>query len=100
MLLADFTFPFNLLISIFDAPENQYRFDHRFSENEKRPYFPFGAGPRKCIGNNFAMYEMILTIAEVIKQFKIDYKEESIKINPLITLKPKDAFLQFKKREL
>ena len=46
------------------------------------------------------MYEMILTIAEVIKQFKIDYKEESIKINPLITLKPKDAFLQFKKREL
>lgn len=97
----------SVLFAIYEVHQHRKHWEkpetfipQRFSENEKRPYFPFGAGPRKCIGNNFAMYEMILTIAEVIKQFKIDYKEESIKINPLITLKPKDAFLQFKKREL
>ncbi|MGO4913293.1 cytochrome P450 [Leeuwenhoekiella sp. W20_SRS_FM14] len=62
-------------------------------------YYPFGAGPRMCIGNNFAMYEMILAIAELVKRFKIEFKASPIEINPLITLKPKDAILQFTKRE-
>lgn len=58
-------------------------------------YFPFGAGPRMCIGNNFAMYEMVLAIAEVIKTYKISEKKTPIEIKPLITLKPKNAILEF-----
>lgn len=58
-------------------------------------YFPFGAGPRMCIGNNFAMYEMILTIAQISKKYKIAEKKSPIEINPLITLKPKNAILEF-----
>lgn len=58
-------------------------------------YFPFGAGPRMCIGNNFAMYEMILTIAQISKNYKIAEKKSPIEINPLITLKPKNAILEF-----
>jgi hypothetical protein len=60
--------------------------------------FPFGAGPRKCIGNNFAMFEMIIAITELVSRYKISPKFESIEITPLISLKPKNAILQFERR--
>jgi cytochrome P450 len=66
----------------------------KFSNN----YFPFGAGPRMCIGNNFAMYEMILSIIALVEQFEIIEKREPIQIKPLITLKPFNAILEFKAR--
>lgn len=50
-------------------------------------YFPFGAGPRKCIGNNFAMSEMIIAINEIVSKFKIYPEFNKIDITPLITLK-------------
>lgn len=80
----------------WESPEKFY--PERFSESKSGIYFPFGAGPRKCIGNNFAMYEMILTIAELIKRYSIEPKEGPVNIKPLITLKPDKAFLTFKKR--
>ncbi|WP_281766438.1 cytochrome P450 [Neptunitalea lumnitzerae] len=61
-------------------------------------YYPFGAGPRKCIGNNFAMFEMVLAVTELLKRFKIEAKGTPIEILPLITLKPKNAILHFKTR--
>lgn len=66
----------------------------KFSKN----YYPFGAGPRMCIGNNFAMYEMILTLLALVEQFEIIEKKEPIQIKPLITLKPHNAILEFKRR--
>ena len=72
----------------FDGPPNQY----------STQYFPFGAGPRMCIGNNFAMFEMQMVVGEVMKRFKILPKTDSIEILPLITLKPKNAILEFEKR--
>jgi cytochrome P450 len=62
-------------------------------------YYPFGAGPRMCIGNNFAMYEMIMTIAELVSRYEISGAKGEIEIQPLITLKPKNAFLEFKSRD-
>lgn len=61
-------------------------------------YFPFGAGPRMCIGNNFAMFEMIIVMARLCEKFKIEKFEAPIEINPLITLKPKNAILLFQRR--
>tara|TARA_R110002020_G_scaffold262126_2_gene476540 strand:- start:109265 stop:110590 length:1326 start_codon:yes stop_codon:yes gene_type:complete len=72
----------------------------RFSETNVHSsyYYPFGAGPRMCIGNNFAMYEMILAVAKLTLRFKIGPKTTPIEILPLITLKPKNAFLEFTAR--
>ncbi len=74
----------------------------RFSEENRKEilhfYMPFGAGPRLCIGNNFAMYEMILAVKAVIENFKISSNAEVIKVNPLITLKPVDVQLIFESK--
>jgi cytochrome P450 len=75
-------------------PERFLDENTKFSKN----YFPFGAGPRMCIGNNFAMYEMILAIIAIVEQFEIKEKKSAIQIKPLITLKPQKAILEFIKR--
>jgi len=74
----------------------------RFSEGGRKyssQYFPFGAGPRKCIGNNFAMFEMIIAVTELVSKYKILPVSSEIEIKPLITLKPKNAILKFEKRD-
>ncbi|MGB5499029.1 MAG: cytochrome P450 [Maribacter sp.] len=74
----------------------------RFNEENKKElqeyYYPFGAGPRMCVGNNFAMYEMVLTVAEVIKKYNVQTKLNEVEINPLISLKPKEVPLLFVER--
>lgn len=81
----------------WDAPE-RFKPERFFEENRKdilSSYMPFGAGPRLCIGNNFAMYEMILAVSAIVKKFHISTHNDTIKINPLITLKPVDIKLRF-----
>lgn len=74
----------------------------RFKEADKKDYgdyyYPFGAGPRICVGNNFAMYEMIIAIAEIVKKYSISSDLKNIEINPLISLKPKAVPLMFTER--
>ena len=74
----------------------------RFIEDNQRHksgyYLPFGAGPRLCIGNDFAIFEMILVINEIIKKFDISTNNNVIKVNPLITLKPVGLQLKFTPR--
>tara|TARA_R110002051_G_scaffold159536_2_gene230937 strand:- start:60148 stop:61476 length:1329 start_codon:yes stop_codon:yes gene_type:complete len=74
----------------------------RFNEIDKKAYqeyyYPFGAGPRMCVGNNFAMYEMIITVAEILKKYTITTEINEVEINPLISLKPKKVPLQFSPR--
>lgn len=75
----------------------------RFQELDKKEYqdyyYPFGAGPRMCVGNNFAMYEMILAVAEVLKKHIISTELDEVDINPLISLKPVEVPLVFRKRD-
>ncbi len=66
------------------------RFNNENSKNRhKFAYFPFGGGPRLCIGNNFAMMEMQLMVPMIIQQFHLQKPENfKFKITPLITMRP------------
>lgn len=74
------------------------RFDKGKGKDFQEYYYPFGAGPRMCVGNNFAMYEMILTVAEVLKRFQLQTDLDTLDINPLISLKPNAIPIKFIKR--
>ena len=84
-------------INIFGKNPEKFK-PERFAEGRYSNYYPFGAGPRKCIGNNFAMYEMVLTIAELVSKYRLSSTKEKIGVLPLITLKPKNAILKFDRR--
>lgn len=61
-------------------------------------FYPFGAGPRMCIGTGFAIYEMCLTISQIVKKYVIKSNNDVIQFNPLITLKPVNVEVSFSKR--
>lgn len=84
----------------WESPEEfrPERFDLGNKKDYSDYYYPFGAGPRMCVGNNFAMYEMIWTLVEVLKKYKISTTLETVEINPLISLKPKKVPLLFVER--
>ena len=53
-------------------------------------YFPFGGGPRSCIGEPFASTEGILAIAIIARKWKMKLESgHQIALKPLVTLRPK-----------
>lgn len=56
-------------------------------------YFPFGGGPRSCIGEPLAWSEGIIVLSNIIKRWKITLDEEktNIQLQPLVTLRPKNG---------
>lgn len=70
------------------------RFKKNNADKEKiKAYYPFGAGPRLCIGNNFAMAEMTIFLQAIIHRFDIKPGGASPNINPLVTLRPDRVLL-------
>jgi cytochrome P450 len=60
---------------------------------ESRPqfsYFPFGGGPRRCIGEGFAWMEGILLMATLAQQWQMRLvANHPVVLKPVITLRPK-----------
>jgi cytochrome P450 len=62
-------------------------------EKKTKNFFPFGAGPRLCIGNNFAMAEMSFFLYAFLKKFRISPTGQTPVTRPLITLRPDKVVL-------
>jgi cytochrome P450 len=60
---------------------------------EGRPkfsYFPFGGGPRLCIGESFAWMEGVLVLATLAQQWRLRLVPgHPVALQPLVTLRPK-----------
>lgn len=61
-------------------------------------FYPFGAGPRMCIGAGFAIYEMCLAISQILKRYEIVSNTSTLEFNPLVTLKPVNVEISLSKR--
>ncbi|HKR59058.1 MAG TPA: cytochrome P450 [Pyrinomonadaceae bacterium] len=91
-----------VLMSQFVMHRDQRYFEDplRFNPNrwtaearEARPqfsYFPFGGGPRRCIGEGFAWMEGILLLATLVQRWRMRLAPgHSVAMKPVITLRPK-----------
>ncbi len=68
------------------------RFDpDRFIGDHDRPryaYFPFGGGPRSCIGGQLAWAEMTMLLRMLLARYRIEPVGAPPRIVPLLTLRP------------
>lgn len=63
----------------------------RSTDRPEYAYFPFGAGPRHCIGMRFARLEMQLVLTVVCRQFDVKLiSGTEIEFDPGMTLRPAD----------
>lgn len=92
----------NIVVPIFYFHWNErfwkdpLKFDpDRFAPDRRPPpdsmvYFPFGAGPRSCIGNHFALQELMLMTILFYRHFHFRLAQGfKVEPDPLITLRPK-----------
>jgi cytochrome P450 len=64
------------------------------AERHRFAYFPFGGGPRVCIGNQFALTEAQLVLATVLSRYQLRLLPgANIVPEPLITLRPRGGLL-------
>ncbi len=83
-----------------DFWENPEGFDperftpERSAGRHRTAYLPFAAGPRKCIGDTFALLEMQLAVAMVVQRFRLSLVPGHPMVpQPAISLRPRDGLM-------
>jgi len=76
--------------------EDPDRFDpERFTPQSiaarpKYAYFPFGGGPRACIGSQFALMEAALILCTLVQRYRLRLvADHPVEMQPLVTLRPR-----------
>jgi cytochrome P450 len=73
-------------------PDRWSASDPRVAALPRFAYFPFGGGPRVCIGAGFAMMEAVLLLATIAQKFRIQIAPgQTVKMQPTVTLRPRNG---------
>lgn len=75
-------------------PEPERFVPERFIGESTAPryaYFPFGGGPRQCIGAGFALMEAAIVLASIAQKFELAPADETVTLWPTISLRPKNG---------
>jgi len=78
---------------VWDRPEafdpDRFAPDRR-ADAVRRGYLPFGAGPRLCVGRDFALVESTLVLAATVGRYAIERLPGLPRqMDPSVTLRPK-----------
>lgn len=75
--------------ALWEDPE---RFDprrfapEREAERHRYAWFPFGGGPRACIGQHFSMLESVLALAMLLRAYELEAVDQEVPVAAGITL--------------
>ena len=62
------------------------------SEKQRPPfiYLPFGGGPRGCIGNHYAMLQILMILSDLLRRYDFQIVPgQTIEARPMVILRPK-----------
>lgn len=75
----------------WDAPE-QFQPDRwgadGQSDRHRYAWFPFGGGPRACVGRHFALQEAVMLLATIVQRFRLRPVTARLDIEAGVTLRP------------
>jgi cytochrome P450 len=87
----------------FEAPD-EFRPERWLDGLQKRlprfAYFPFGGGPRLCMGQSFAMLESVLLLSTIARSWRLSLSPgHRVELLPTLTLRPKHGLrMQLRRR--
>ena len=80
---------------VWDSPE-EFRPERFVKEKEKLrtpfTYLPFGGGPRVCIGNHYAMLQILMILSTILRRYAFQLvPRQDIEARAMVILRPKQG---------
>jgi cytochrome P450 len=79
----------------WDSPD-EFRPDRFVKENEKLrtpfTYFPVGGGPRICIGNHYAMLQILMILSTILRRYDFELvPQQDVEARAMVILRPRQG---------
>jgi cytochrome P450 len=79
----------------WDYPE-EFQPERFVKENEKQrvpfTYLPFGGGPRVCIGNQYAMLQILMILSTILQRYDFELvRQQDIEARAMVILRPRQG---------